>query len=397
MEKSTSKSIYCDYNSTSPLSNSVVQFLGNGDFIFANPSSVHQLGKNSKKVIREVTDYIHNLYNFSSNEHQCIFHSGATEGINTIVLGLLFKKVVEKRETFTLFYSSLDHSCVLNLLTFVKRLGGSTQQLPVEQSGALKLDESIELINNCDSDNKLLSFTWVNNEIGLVQPLELACEIKIKTNCQVFVDAVQSPGKIAEWRKLDKSLDAYIFSAHKFGALKGVGFSFVSNELDVSPTLYGGGQQKGYRPGTENITGIQSIKFAFEDLVELTSKKDYDENKRKCLNEIEKHLYSMIKNNRNMVSQQLSSRSNNTICFVSEKIKANILMISMDMAGLQVSSGSACSSGASLPSRILLKLGFSNEEAQGGIRMSFPPDLDQEMVREVKKRLTLSVGKYYHI
>ena len=184
-------------------------------------------------------------------------------------------------------------------------------------------------------------------------------------------------------------------SAHKFGALKGIGFSLLASNLQLSPLLIGGGQQNGLRSGTENITGIQSIKIALEDLVEDT-KGDYHQRMKELIIDIESHLLAMLNDEKLMVSKNLSNRNSNTICFVSSKVKANTVLMSMDLNGLQVSSGSACSSGASLPSRVLMALGFSSDDAQGGIRISFSPELNKEMSEEIKKRLTLSLGKYYH-
>jgi cysteine desulfurase len=394
--KLTSKNIYCDYNSTSPLSNSVTQFLGSGDFLFANASSTHQLGKASKKAIREVSEYLLSLYGQKPSSRSCIFHSGATEGLNSAVLGVVYFHLLEKGKSVTFFYSGLDHSCIINLCPLLKLLGVKTIELPIDKNGALDTEKAQEVISLDRSEIKVLNYTWVNNETGLVQPLDLAAKLKESTQCIVVVDAVQSPGKIPSWNELEPSLDVYVFSAHKFGALKGVGFTLLSDSIKLSPTIFGGGQQNGLRSGTENIMGIMSIKLAFEDLVEQTQAKDYFQRKSSLTQDIESHILNIIGNDSMMVSKKLKNRNINTICFVSPTTKANIVMMAMDLSGLQVSSGSACSSGASLPSRVLLKLGYSSEQAHGGIRLSFPPTFCENQAVEVKKRLTQTLGKYYH-
>lgn len=396
MEKLISKSIYCDYNSTSPLSESVKSFLGAGDFLFANPSSVHQLGKKSKKVIREVSEYIMDLYSLNQREKSCIFHSGATEGLNSLILGLVYKHILEKGKSLSLFYSPLDHSCIVNLCPLLGKLGATSIELPILSTGEIDLAKAKKLISDNSADVKILNYTWVNNEIGLVQSLSHAKDLKDNTDCVVIVDAVQSPGKIEGWQKIEPSLDAYVFSAHKFGALKGVGFTLLNNGLEISPALNGGGQQNGLRSGTENIMGIQTIELAYRDLLEVTCQKDYYSSQKSFIKSIEEHIFSIIGNELMMVSKNLKNRNVNTISFVSPDVKANVIMMSMDLNGLEVSSGSACSSGASLPSRILTKLGFSNEQSHGGIRLSFSPSFSSQQAQEVKKRLTLSLGKYYH-
>ena len=395
MEKLTSNPIYCDYNSTSPLSRSVIEFLTNGDFLFANPSSIHQLGKKSKQAIRESSEFIHQTFFLNPSEFQCLFHSGATEGLNSLVLGLVLKNAVQENKNVSFYYAQTDHSCLVNLAPVIEQLGAKAYQIPLSKDGGVDVLKAIELINSHEFDLKILAHTWVNNETGLVQPLANAAKIKKETNSIVIVDAVQSPGKIQNWQKLDNNLDAYVFSAHKFGALKGIGFTLASNELNFLPLLVGGGQQGGLRSGTENVTGIQTVKLALEDLIADTSG-NYHTEKLRLIQDIEKHIEEMLQNDRMMVSKNLDMRNSNTICFVSPTVKANTILMSMDLNGLQVSSGSACSSGASLPSRVLMAIGFSRDEAQGGIRLSFAPDFNKEMSEEIKKRLTLSLGKYYH-
>lgn len=397
MERLISNSIYCDYNSTSPLSESVKSFLESGDFLYANPSSTHQKGKKSKKVIREVTDYIKNLYQIENHPLNCVFHSGATEGINTLILGYVYHSLFQKKEKVTLFYSPTDHSCVISLLPLLEKMGVDNIELPINVHGELVLSDVIKLIKNCSTSKKLMTFTWVNNETGLVQDLSVAENIKKETGISVLVDAVQSPGKIKDWNQIVPDLDCYVFSAHKFGALKGIGFSFINENFKFTPLIIGGGQQDGLRSGTENITGIQSLKLAFEDLVNLTSEEDHFNFRDRILKDIEKTIHDHLKNRKYLVSEKLPHRNSNTICFVSPTVKANVLMMALDINGLEVSSGSACSSGASVPSRVLLSLGFSHEEAQGGIRLSFAPNISLAESAEIKKRLTVVLGKYYHI
>lgn len=113
-----------------------------------------------------------------------------------------------------------------------------------------------------------LNYTYVNNESGVVWPLEWALDLKKETKCFVHVDAVQAAGKIANWEMLLPELDAYTFSGHKFGALKGIGFTFFNKELDFNPLIVGGTQQEGLRAGTENALGVYTIKLALHEMKE---------------------------------------------------------------------------------------------------------------------------------
>jgi len=364
--KLISKNIYCDYNATSPLSKSVIDYFAKGDFYFGNPSSIHTAGKNSKRLIRETNDYLFNTFNLDRKNYQLFYHSGATEGINNLLKGFAYMAWKNKK-VISFYYSPIDHSCVQNSLEYFRSFNHKTFAFPVDENGNLNTQDVINFINKTKEGNALVNFTSVNNETGFVWDLSKAKAIKEETGAYIHVDSVQAPGKIENWSILSDIIDAYTFSAHKFGAMKGVGFSFVRDGYPFIPIASGGGQQNGLRSGTENILGIYSIKLALEDLINNFQPEKMLKNKMI----IENHLLDNFKPIVKLIGQNSERKNLNTIYFMVGNVPAHNIMVAFDMAGLEVSSGSACSSGTTVPSRVLKGLGFSDEQARCGIRLSF--------------------------
>lgn len=371
MEKLTSNRYYFDYNATSPFAAPVLDWLSKGDFAFSNPSSVHFSGKKIAKEIRKVRSYLFELFGLDDNLFHLYFHSGATEGINNFLKGTAFYGFKNKIN-YKYIHCSTDHSCVVNALTDVMVLGHEVHSLNVDSNG------SIDLGHEVLGKDAILNYTWVNNETGVISPLEDAIKVKEKTGCIVHVDAVQAVGKIYEWQKLSNELDAYTFSAHKFGALKGIGFSFIKKELKISPLIRGGGQQFGLRSGTENTLGILSISKALKHI-----EKNYDFTKQKEGKDyLENLLAKLIGNKGEIVGAGNPHRNGQTIYFILNDTKAQTTAMAFDLANMDVSNGSACSSGAVIPSRVLLAMGKNETQALSAIRLSFSHFLDLDKARE---------------
>jgi len=368
--KLTSKErLYLDYNATSPLSDSVIEYLGKGDFAFGNPSSTHYSGKSSRRYLRESLETISNIFKFT-NTDGLFFHSGASEGINTIIKGFAAEHL-GKGQSVHFYYSSVDHACVYNQKSELELYGHQAKCFPVDKNGEFDCETLISEINNSSKDHQvLLNYTWVNNETGVVWPLDQAQHIKEKTGCKIHVDAVQAPGKVDKWWQINHNLDAYSYSGHKFGALKGVGFSFIDENFPMRPLVLGGGQQRGHRSGTENILGIKSIGLALEELC----KNDHYQLLNEAKISIEKKIKSLIKNKGEIVGQMASCRNANTIYFIVTGQKADVMTTAFDLAGIDVSTGSACSSGLTIASRVLKNMGYSEKDAKSAIRLSFGPD-----------------------
>lgn len=347
---------YLDYNATSPLSQSVVDYLGKGDLPFANPASIHSSGKKAKALLRESSEAI--LKQLQLPNFHLIYHSGATEAINTF-----FSQLSEED---MLIYSAVDHPCVVECAKRIEQQGVGVYEFSVDQQGQFDCEALIKKIKVFSEHKKniWLNFTVANNETGVFWPLELAEKIKSATGCLVHVDAVQLVGKVPGWQNLSHGLDAYSFSAHKFGALKSFGFSLVKDDSLYPPLIIGGGQQQGLRAGTENVLGAKLAQLALLEaaswpLDELADMRD----------EIEDLFTRIIADQGEVVALNAKHhRLVNTTLLLFKKHRADFMLAAFDLAGLDVSMGSACSSQALKESRILTNMGHAYN--RNGIRIS---------------------------
>jgi cysteine desulfurase len=347
----------------------VTNFLQSGDFIFGNPSSIHSTGKRSKKFINETTEYLFNTFKLSQSAFSLVYHSGATEGINSFFKGIALENFKQQKKC-NFYFSIIDHAAVTNLEDDLKALGHQVYFFSVDKNGDFNPNKLIELIKNTTTVNELavLNYTYVHNETGVVWPLGIALRIKNETGALIHVDAVQVVGKISNWNFLLSELDAYTFSAHKFGAMKSVGFTFSAKKVTASPWIVGGGQQNGARSGTENALGIYSVKLALMDILDSFNPDELQ--KSKLLIENSLHDKCVI------VSQNANQRNLNTIFAIFEGKKSSELSARFDIQGVDVSTGSACSSGIIKENRVLINMGFTKEESLSAIRFSFSPRLD---------------------
>jgi cysteine desulfurase len=375
LERSISNRFYFDFNATSPLSKRVTDYLHSGDFLFGNPASLHTSGKKSKKFINETIDFLYEVFNLKNNTHKLFFHSGASEGINSIFKGQAIKFFKEKKKV-SFFFSEVDHACVVQLKDDLELFGHKVHFFSVDKNGLFDQEKLIKSIQHETSEGResYLNYTYVNNESGVVWPLEWAEEIKKETSAFIHVDAVQVVGKIPAWEMLSTALDAYTFSGHKFGALKGIGFSFINADLEFTPLIVGGTQQDGLRAGTENALGVYSIKLALHDMKELFKPHELALAK----NEIESSLVEFIGKKGEIVARNSPHRNLNTIFLVLHGQKAETLSAKFDMMGIDLSTGSACSSGIIKENRILMAMGYSYEDSRSCIRFSFSPFMNKE-------------------
>tara|TARA_R110000868_G_scaffold61524_8_gene187051 strand:- start:5719 stop:6873 length:1155 start_codon:yes stop_codon:yes gene_type:complete len=382
--RSINNRYYFDYNATSPLAESVKSWLSKGDFPFANPSSIHHSGKTARRAMNDVQNYFFSTFSLDSNSHDLFFHSGATEGIGNLIRGFF-----EKNPSAIFVYASTDHSCVHGHAQRLIKMGVEVVELSVDKNGAVDLSQ-IDRFKNTDT-SIFVNWTWVNNETGVVWPLEQALGLKKSLkNCVVHVDAVQAPGKIADWKQLSSELDAYTFSAHKFGSLKGVGFTFVSPNVDACSVILGGGQQNGRRSGTENTYGVYSSMLALKELEELYDCSKSAENLKVIMDQVS----STLANAGEVVAAKAIHRNTNTIYLVFYGAKSDITSVAFDLAGMDVSTGSACSSGAIVPSRVLMAMGYDELQAKSAIRLSFAPKFTKAQAKEYADKISAIVKRF---
>lgn len=381
LEKSISNRFYLDYNATSPLAKSVSDFLAKGEFAFGNPSSLHTEGKKSKFQINQTTEFLFNTFGLSKNEFDLIYHSGATEAVNTFFKGNAFSHF-KKGEKAAFYFSEIDHACAVSLEEDLKSLGHEVHFFKTNSHSELEVESVINFINQSKAAFKYLNFTFMNNETGVIWPLEAALKIKESTKCIIHVDAVQTVAKMEKWNELSSLLDIYTYSAHKFGAIKGVGFSFIKKKTPYYPLLSGGNQQGAMRAGTENVLGIETVKVALEEVLREQNPRELKVAKE-ALYEGLKEINSQII----FIADAAKNKNLNTLFFIIPNQSGQTLQMKFDMNGLAVSTGSACSSGIIKENRIVRALGFSKEEALSCIRLSLPFNFKENEVKSVIQKL----------
>lgn len=280
-------------------------------------------------------------------------------------------KYFKEKKVVSFFFSTVDHSCVVQLKDDLESLGHQVHFFEVNRDGAFDIEVLIKNIikEKQNGSEVFLNFTYINNESGVVWPLSMAERIKEETNAFIHVDAVQLVGKIRNWRYLTPTIDGYTFSGHKFGSLKGVGFSFVRKDSNYYPMLSGGNQQQGLRAGTENALGIYSLRLALDDIKEQFFPDELLEAK----NIIESKLIALIGTKGEVVAVKSLYRNLNTIFLVLYGQKAEILSAKFDLLGVDLSTGSACSSGIIKENRILMSMGYSFDDSRSSLRFSFSP------------------------
>lgn len=375
-------SLYLDFNATSPLSTSVTRWLKSGDVIFANPSSQHTSGKAARKAINESRLRVYDVFSKTEKDSRLFFHSGATEAFLTVAWSMSEIARTSGKKLLICF-ARTDHPAVTSLR---ERFWGDHVMI---HELALKKDLSYDHVANLKelqgkkaSTPELLILyhhLWVHNETGMVSPLEELAPLKQVSDLYLHVDGVQAPGKIPEWGSLTYG-DIWTFSGHKFGALKGIGFSFVREGVPFHALFTGGGQQQGMRGGTENPLGVTGLALALNDLLKVDVEKT-----RAQKEELEKFMKKELQGIGELVTP--ARRNSNTIYFYLDKLPSDVGLALFDLNGLMLSAGSACSSGAARPSMVLTELG-KLEVAKNGLRISLGFQVDEDLLNRVKSRLS---------
>ena len=381
--------IYLDFNATSPLSPSVYDWLKSGEVLFANPSSQHSSGKASRKIINESRSKIYSIFGKSEKETSLFFHSGATEAIVTFAYSFSEWARLTGKELL-ICYAKTDHPAVTSLGERYFGPHVKCLELQIDQNFEYDHAKNLQVLQDKKDNNPeliiLYHHLWVHNETGIVNPLNDLKLFKSIPDLYIHVDAVQAPGKIHDWKILALG-DIFSFSAHKFGAMKGIGFSFYNKNISFYPLISGGGQQNGLRSGTENPQGVKSVDLALQDLKSV----DIDQNFL-LRDTLEKTLIRELQGIGGVISGSGKNRNSNTIYFYFNKHSSDITLALFDLNGLQISAGSACSSGAAKASIIMNHLGFK-DEAKNGLRISLPFLFSESQLASILTKISFIISK----
>jgi len=371
--------VYIDYNATTPLAPSVLDAVVHASReVFGNPSSIHHFGQQAKATLDEARSAVAALIHGDPSE--IVFTSGGTEADNFAIRGAA--EAVEVTGRKHLIATAIEHEAVLNTLKALARRGWRTTLLPVEKDGIVSPDRLREAIA---ADTAVVSVMHANNEIGTIQPIAALAAIAHEHGALMHTDAVQSAGKI----RIDVGalgVDLASISAHKFYGPKGAGALWIKRGTRMQPTMTGGKHERNRRAGTENVAAIAGLGVAS---TLATSKMDVEGPRVAALRDrLETGILRAVPGT--AVNGARDERVPNTTNISFERIEAESLLIALDLEGIAVSTGSACSSGTLEPSHVLKAMGFPAHRTQNSLRFSlgmFSTQGEVDRVVEVLPRL----------
>lgn len=353
--------VYLDHNSTAPLRPSVrARWLALVEEQLGNPSSLHASGRRARALVDDARAQIAGA--LGVHEEEIFFTSGATEANNLALLGVL----EASGPSAGLVLPPTEHSSVLGPAKAWAKRGGAVTYVPTDPDGLLDPDSVRAAV--AQGGVALVSVSAANNETGAAPDLERSLRSLPGPRPRVHTDAVQALGRLplrlAEW-----GVDLATFSGHKLGGPPGVGILWRRRGLALAPLVHGGGQELSLRPGTENVPGIAAVALA----VEMAVREQPAEAQR--LRGLAGELWGALRASlpgARLLGPPLDSnhRLPNTLCLLVPATDGKVLVTRLDLAGLEVSAGSACASGSIEPSHVLLALGLARDEARSGLRLS---------------------------
>lgn len=353
--------VYLDYNSSAPVFPEVKKsILKNLDEIgIGNASSIHKYGRYIQLKIEKSREIIADI--FSVKSHEIIFTSGATEANNLVLKG----------SQLPLIISPIEHSSV------IKSRSENTFICQVTNDGLVDLD-SLKSILRKINNPCLVSIMYANNETGVIQPIKEVVSLVKSHNSFLHCDIVQAIGKTNSFLNDVKDVDSMSISGHKTGALQGVGALIIKDSLSILPIIHGGGQERGIRPGTENLIGIISLGVALP--IALGIKWEDTKVLRDFLEE------SLIKICPNiMIFGKKISRLPNTTNLTMPMVKNQIQVIYFDLNNIAISAGSACTSRILSPTHVLSAMNIPESIANTAIRISLGPYNTKEDIKKFIK------------
>ncbi len=374
--------IYLDHNATTPISATVADRMDRAvRDLWGNASSVHHFGQQAKAAVDEARGQVAAL--LGANASEIVFTAGGTESDNFAIRGAA--EALEPSGRRHLIATAIEHEAVLKTLAALARRGWRTTLLPVDASGLVAPGALSDAITD---DTALVSVMHANNEIGTLQPIAELAAIAKSRGALMHTDAVQTAGKVA----IDVGalgVDLLSISAHKFGGPKGIGALWLKKGTRLLPFLTGGRQERNRRAGTENVPAIVGLGAA----AELAREKWRAEGARLGLmrDRLEAGILAAVTGaQRNGAA---TPRVPNTANISFERIESESLLIGLDLEGIAVSSGSACSSGTLEPSHVLKAMGLPHSRTLSSIRFSLGAGNTDAEIDQVIKVLPPLVEK----
>lgn len=334
---------------------------------YGNPSGIYEFATRNKKAINRAREEIAGVIDCDPAE--IYFTSGGSEADNWALCKVAELMREKGRHIIT---TKIEHHAILHTCEWLEKQGCRISYIGVDEQGMVKLDELERAITR---DTVLISVMTANNEIGTIQPIMRIGQIARKHNIYFHTDAVQAVGHVpVSVRKC--GIDLLSASGHKFNGPKGVGFLYVRNDIPLSSFIHGGGQERGRRAGTENVPGIVGMGQAIQEAARMMSRRAKQEQRLRdyFMNEVLRRIpYARVNGSRR-------NRLPNNVNFSFQFAEGESILIMLDAKGICASSGSACTTGSTDPSHVLMALGLPEELAHGSIRFTLGQDTTKEEI-----------------
>ena len=354
--------IYMDHSATTPVDQEVAKVMISAlTGSFGNPSSIHGYGNEARLAIEKSRKQVAALIGASPEE--IVFTSGGTEADNMAIIGAAYAYQNRGRHLIT---SKIEHHAILDTFKHLERQGFETTYLPVNRLGQVDIETVERAIR---PDTILISIMHANNEIGTVEPVEEIGKLARAKGIVFHTDAVQTVGRIPVDVKL-LNVDLLSLSGHKFYGPKGIGALYIRSGIKPAPLLHGGGQERTWRSGTENVPGIVGLGQAAEMALHNMSARSHH------LQGLAQMLTSRILNEipQAYLTGDPQNRLPGHASFVFLGVEGAAMLIFLDSEGIAVSGGSACTSNSFDPSHVLTALGLTKDAAHSSLRVTLGKD-----------------------
>jgi cysteine desulfurase len=374
------KRIYLDHNATTPVDPAVKSAMAAALDEFGNPSSSHWFGQRAAARVEEAREEVAALLGASTGE--IYFTSGATEANNTALRGVAYALAAKGRRIVT---STIEHPSVLQVCQDLEKRGFEVAYVPAGPSGRVQPEAVAAAVNG---DTILISIMTANNETGVVQPVAEIGRIARERGVLFHTDAVQAVGKLGVDLR-EQPVDLLSLSGHKFYGPKGVGVLYVRSGVRLQARMLGGGQERGIRAGTENVPGIAGLGAAA--LLVTARGQDWPARIAAMRDRFESLILDSIADV--VVNGDREHRLPNTSNMSFKDAEGEAVSITLDLKGVAVSTGSACSSGAAHPSSVLGSMGLPPRQVDCALRFSLGKDNTMEEVEQAAALVKEAVEK----
>lgn len=369
--------IYLDHAATSPMAEEVIEvYTAEMKEVFGNPSSIHQTGRKARKKVDDARTIL--AKSIGAHETEITITSGGTEADNYAVFGTAYARKNEGKHIIT---TQIEHHAVLHACEQLEKDGFEVTYLPVDKNGLISIND---LKNSLREDTILVSVMYANNEVGVIQPIVEIGELLKDHPAYFHTDAVQAFGSLSI-DVITSHIDLLSVSSHKINGPKGIGFLYQRKGILLKPIFYGGQQERKKRAGTENVPAI--VAFAKAVQLKQTTFTDgnveYNQLKQVFLSELERLKVPF------QVNGSQESVLPHVVNISIPNTDVETFLVQLDLAGIDASSGSACTAGSIDPSHVLVAMyGESTPELRNSVRFSFGLNNTEEQVLEAANKIS---------